>query len=63
MVPFLVAAADLEVRTLIIGLIVAFIVALIVGLIVHFLHPAYERTAAAVAFLIVLLLYVLQALD
>jgi hypothetical protein len=60
---FLAAAhAALDVRVLIIGLIVAAVVALIVFLAVHLIAPAYERLAAGVAFLIVFLLYLLDAL-
>jgi hypothetical protein len=58
----LIAAAGLEVRTLIVGLIVAALVALVVFLIVHLIAPPYERIAAGVAFLVVFLLYVLDAL-
>lgn len=44
---------------IILAFVYAAIAALIVGLIVHFIYPAYERPAALLAFLLVLVLSLL----
>lgn len=67
MVPILMAAADFEVRTLVVGLVVALVVALVAFLVCLLLNhlgvPVPGQIVAALVFVIVLLLYVVDALE
>jgi hypothetical protein len=66
MVPILLAASEFEARTLIVGLIVALIAAIVaylVGvLLTHIGVPIPPQILAGVVFLLVLLVYVLDAI-